>query len=196
MPKSKILVLSGSLRPRSDNTKIAALAARQIEFMGAKATFIDLNEYRLPLYDARIQDEGMPTAAIALHELFLEHNGVFIASPEYNAFPTPLLLNTLDWVSRVKHDDGGTEAAFGRPVFAIGSASPSPFGGYRGACALRQKLELGLGAHVLPSMACIPAAYQAFDDEGNLVNEQDNFMLKNSVDNLITASVRCWRIDK
>ena len=39
------------------------------------------------------------------------HQGVFIASPEYNASVTPLLKNTIDWISRVR--ERGRAAAGG-----------------------------------------------------------------------------------
>lgn len=191
---TKILVTSGSLRPGSSNTQLALLAARQLEAKGAAVTLVDLGDYALPIYDARIQAQGIPAPAAALHELFATHNGVFITSPEYNAFPSPLLLNALDWLSRVKHNEGGTVAAFGRPAFAIGAASPGGFGGYRGAVALRQKLELGLGAHVLPTMVCVSSAYQAFDADGNFVSKQNSDLLAKVASDLVLAAAHPMRI--
>ena len=190
MSHSKILVISGSLRPGSSNMKLAVLAARQLEAKGTPATLLDLDDYALPIYDARIQDAGIPASVAALHAQFVAHDGVFITTPEYNAFPSPLLLNALDWVSRVKHSEGGTVAAFGRSPFAIGAASPGGFGGYRGAVALRQKLELGLGAHVLPTMACIAHAYQAFDDDGNFLAKQNSDLLAKVTADLVMAAAR------
>lgn len=194
MPEIKILILSGSLRPDSSTTKLATLAARELEARGAAVTLPNLDDYALPVYDARIQDMGMPAAAEALHDLFRSHDGVFIATPEYNAFPSPLLLNTFDWVSRVKHFEGGTAAAFGRSPFAIGAVSPGAFGGYRGAVALRQKLELGLGAHVLPAMACVPHVYQAFDADGNFVAQQNTDLLSKVTSGLVAAADKSVRL--
>lgn len=190
MTAAKILVFAGSLRPGSFNGKLAEAAARSIEGQGASATRLDLRQYPLPLYDAEIEAAGIPEPALALHEAFSSHDGVFIASPEYNSFPSPLLLNVLDWLSRVRHYEGGMIEAFERPVFAVSSASPSPLGGYRGLTALRQKLELGLGATVVPRMAAIVAAYEAFDGDGRLVSEQNNATLSNAVGQLIAAAAR------
>lgn len=188
MPTPKIIAISGSSRLGSDNTKLVQLAAKQLEAQGVEVTQLDISSYNLPIYHSKIQDAGMPAGVTELHRKFSNHDGVFIASPEYNAFPSPLLLNMLDWVSRYKHDEGGTKQAFGQAPFAIGSASPSPFGGYRGACSLRQKLELGLGAHVLPGMVCISASYQAFDAMGDLINEQDGSTFKEVISALLIAS--------
>lgn len=190
MPHSKILVMYGSLRPQSHNAQLALLAARQMEDEGASVTLADLGEYALPIYDARIQEKGIPLQAEALHELFAGHDGVFLTTPEYNAFPSPLLLNALDWVSRVEHSEGGMLAAFGRAPFAIGSASPGAFGGYRAAIALRHKLELGLGASVLPAMACVPHAYQAFDSDGNFASRQSADLLAKVTHELVAAAAR------
>lgn len=130
--------------------KLAEAAARWLEKQGTSVTRLDLTDYKLPIHDADLEeDEGLPDAALRLHEQFRSHRGIFIASPEYNANVSPLLLNVLTWLSRVS-EDGGTEAAFGHPVFALGSASPGPFGGYRGLMVLRQSLELALMARVLP----------------------------------------------
>ncbi|MCB9954859.1 MAG: NAD(P)H-dependent oxidoreductase [Caulobacterales bacterium] len=185
MKTPKILTLSGSLRPQSFNTALAELAAREFAARGAQVTRCSLSNFSMPIYDARIEAEGIPESAISLHSLFSAHDGIFIASPEYNSFPPPLLLNALDWMSRVRHNEGGMAEAFETPVFAIGSASPSPVGGYRALTAFRQKLSLGLGAFVAPAMVAVAAAYQAFDQEGNLVAERDKAALKKVVGQLL-----------
>lgn len=187
----KILVFAGSVRVGSFNGKLAQIAADKIEGKGASVTRLDLGDYPLPLYDAAIQEVGFPSAVLELHGLFSSHDGIFMASPEYNSFPSPLLLNVLDWVSRVRHYEGGTAEAFERPVFAISSASPGPLGGYRGLAALRQKLELGLGAIVMPAMAAIGSVHEALDAGGNLtLNEWSNGMLDKAVGQLVAAAER------
>jgi chromate reductase, NAD(P)H dehydrogenase (quinone) len=173
MTAPRVLVLAGSLRPGSFNAQLATAAADVIADQGGEVTRIDLADYPMPLYDATTEAEAFPTSTLALHAQFASHQGIFIATPEYNSFPSPLLLNTLDWLSRVRHYEGGMVEAFERPIFAISSASPSPIGGYRALMALRQKLSLGLGAFVVPAMAHVAAAYQAFGKDGSLLAEQD-----------------------
>jgi NAD(P)H-dependent FMN reductase len=169
---ARILVFSGSARKGSFNQRLADLAARAIGEAGGEVTRLSLRDYPLPIYDGDDEEAGGPPEnARRLHEVFRSHGGVFIASPEYNAGVTPLLKNTIDWVSRVR-DQGGQAAAFGRPVFAIGSASPGGLGGYRGLMVLRQTLTLGLSATVLPAMTSVSAAHEAFDEAGDLKSER------------------------
>ncbi len=177
MTAPKVLVLAGSLRPGSFNVKLATAAAGELELAGAKVTKLDLANFSMPLYDATTEADAFPATTLALHDAFSSHHGIFIVTPEYNSFPSPLLLNTLDWLSRVRHYEGGMVDAFERPVFAISAASPSPIGGYRALTALRQKLSLGLGAFVVPAMAHVAAAYQAFGENGDLLAEHDRSAL-------------------
>ena len=82
---------------------------------------------------------------------------MFIASPEYNASVTPLLKNTIDWISRVRERGEPPLAAFKDRVFALGGASPGRSGALRSLMALRQVLELGCGALVLPEQITVPS---------------------------------------
>jgi NAD(P)H-dependent FMN reductase len=71
-------------------------------------------------------------------------------------------------VSQVRERNESAYAAFRNRVFSLGAASPEPHGGVRGLMALRQILELGCGALVLPEQIAIPQADQAFDERDNL----------------------------
>ena len=76
--------------------------------------------------------------------------------------------NMIDWVSRVRErGEPGYTAFHGRP-FALGAASTDMLGGARGLMALRQTLELGCGAMVLPEQVIVPDAENAFDELDNL----------------------------
>jgi len=172
MPFVKILVMAGSLRAGSNNTRLAALAAKEFALAEAEVTRISLSDYPLPLFDADlVADSGLPPQAVQLKRMITAHRGIFIASPEYSASVTPLLKNAIDWVSRVREHGEPTYAAFKDRVFAIGSAAAGSGGGLRSLIALRQILELGCGALVLPEQISVPRADQAFDDMDNLKDE-------------------------
>jgi NAD(P)H-dependent FMN reductase len=170
MASPKILVLPGSVRSGSHNVRLAALATKELTLLDADVTRISLQDYPLPLYDADLDARaGQPEHAVKLKHMIAAYHGVFIASPEYSASVTPLLKNAIDWVSRVREKGDPTYAAFKGRVFAIASASPEAAGGLRSLMALRQILELGCGALVIPEQVAIPDAERAFDDMDNLV---------------------------
>jgi chromate reductase len=134
-------------------------------------TRISLADYPLPIYEADIDTKaGPPENAVKLKQMIMAHDGVFIASPEYSASVTPLLKNAIDWVSRVRERGDPTYAAFKGRVFAIASASSDPSGGLRSLMALRQILELGCGALVIPEQVAIGQADNAFDDMDNIID--------------------------
>jgi len=170
MASPKILVLPGSVRSGSHNVRLAALATKELTLLDADVTRISLADYPLPLYDADLDARaGQPKNAVRLKHMIMAHHGVFIASPEYSASVTPILKNAIDWVSRVREKGDPTYAAFKGRAFAIASASPEAAGGLRSLMALRQILELGCGALVIPEQVTIPDAERAFDDMDNLV---------------------------
>jgi chromate reductase, NAD(P)H dehydrogenase (quinone) len=172
MTAPKILVIPGSLRAGSHNGRLAALASKELALAEGEVTRISLQDYPLPLFDADLAaNSGLPQAAVQLKRMLMAHAGVFIASPEYSASVTPLLKNAIDWVSRVRDGPEPAYAAFKGRVFAIGSASAGSGGGLRSLIALRQILELGCGALVIPEQIAVPRAAEAFDDMDNLKDE-------------------------
>ena len=172
MSAPKILVIPGSLRAGSHNARLAALAAKELVLLDAEVTRISLEDYELPLFDADLAaTSGPPAAALKLRQMLVAHRGVFITSPEYSASVTPLLKNAIDWVSRVRERGEATYAAFKGRVFALGSATSGGGGGIRSLMALRQILELGCGALVIPEQVSVPRAERAFDDDDNLKDE-------------------------
>ena len=189
MPAAKILVFSGSIRTGSFNSRLAALAAKQFALAGAEVSHISLADFPMPLYDADLEAKsGPPENAKKLKEMMMLHHGVFIASPEYNASITPLLKNTIDWISRVRGAREPPLAAYKNRVFALGAASDGPYGGMRSLMALRQSLELGCGALVIPEQVSVRGASQAFDEQDNLKDERTAGLLQATVNRLIDVA--------
>jgi chromate reductase, NAD(P)H dehydrogenase (quinone) len=189
MPAPKILVVPGSLRTGSHNARLAALAAKELALAEAEVTRISLEDYPLPLFDGDLlSDSGPPPAAVQLKKMLMAHQGVFITSPEYSASVTPLLKNTIDWISRVREGSEPTYAAFKNRVFALGSAAAGSAGGVRSLMALRQILELGCGALVIPEQIAVPRAGEAFDEMDNLKDENLAAALKVLVRRLVTLA--------
>ncbi|KAF3887988.1 MULTISPECIES: NADPH-dependent FMN reductase [Nostocales] len=163
----KILAFAGSTRTDSYNKKLVKIAATGARAAGAEVTYIDLRDLPLPLFDEDLEaQEGLPANARTLKDLFISHQGLLIASPEYNSSLTAVLKNAIDWVSRPSPDEAPL-AAFAGKVAAIMSASPGGLGGLRGLVHLRAILG-NIKVLVLPDQVALPKAYEAFDVDGNL----------------------------
>ena len=188
--RSRLLFFAGSTRSASFNKKLARLGATIASSDGTDATFVDLIDYDMPLYNGDLEAElGPPENARRLKKLFEQHNGIMIACPEYNSSITPLLKNTLDWVSRVREEDG-TVTVFKTRVFLLASASSGGMGGLRGLNGVRPVLELGLGALVLPDQFALPRAHTAFAEDGSLYDLDAQDRLRAAIRKLAhTASV-------
>jgi NAD(P)H-dependent FMN reductase len=169
MPVPKILVIPGSLRGKSFNGRLAALATKELMLADADVTRISLLDYPLPIYDADLAEKsGPPDNAVKLKRLMGTHQGVFIASPEYNASITPLIKNTIDWISVVRERGEPPLMAYQNRVFALAGASPRSTGAVHALLALRQILAVGCRALVLAEQLSVPNADEAFDEGGEL----------------------------
>jgi chromate reductase len=186
MSNPRILVFAGSIRTGSFNARLAALAAKELALAGAEVTHISLQDYPLPIYDGDLEaNSGAPANAIKLKQMMMAHQGVFLASPEYNASVTPLLKNTLDWISRAREGKETPLAAYKNRVFALGAASGRVHGGVHSLLALRQVLEIGCGALVLPEQIAMGRAAEAYDDMDHLKDERTAEHLRAVVRRLI-----------
>jgi NAD(P)H-dependent FMN reductase len=162
----RILAFAGSARRDSFNRKFLAVAAEAARAAGCEVTALDLNELVLPLYHGDLEDkEGLPANAAALIGLISSHQGLLIASPEYNSMITPLLKNTIDWCTR------GEDNPFEGKVAAVISASPGPLGAVR-SLVMAQQLLVKLGCHVVPGQTYLTHASEAFDAAGTLRDER------------------------
>lgn len=167
----RILAFAGSARRESFSKKLVRVAAAAAREAGAEVTVIDLAEYALPLYDGDLEArEGLPENATKLKQLFLDHDGLLISAPEYNSSITPLLKNTIDWVSRPAEGEGPL-AAYKNKVAVLMAASPGALGGLRGLVHVRAILQ-NIGVIVLPEQRAVSGAADAFDESGQLKDEK------------------------
>lgn len=185
----RLLFFAGSTRKGSHNKKLARLARHIASANGIEGVFVDLKDYPMPLYNGDLEaEQGPPLKAQEFKALLEEYQGVFIASPEYNSSITPLLKNALDWVTRVRaRGETGLEVYKTR-VFAISGASPGYYGAMRSLLHLRQILEVGIGATVIPQQLALPRAGDAFEEDGSLKDKAQQNMLKSVIEALAAAS--------
>ncbi len=189
MSAPKILVIPGSLRGKSYNVRLAALATKELMLADADVTRISLMDYPLPIYDADLAEQsGPPDNAVKLKRLMGAHHGVFIASPEYNASITPLVKNTIDWISVVREGGEAQLAVYQNRVFALGGASPGRSGAMQSLLTLRQVLAVGCRALVIAEQVSVPNAEQAFDDMDELKDARAATQLKTVVRKLVDTA--------
>jgi len=163
----RILAFAGSARRGSLNRKLIRIAAEGARAAGAEVTLLELSDHPLPIYDGDLEaSDGLPPNARRLKELFLAHEGLLIAAPEYNSSITPLLKNTIDWVSRSAPGEAPL-ACFDGKVAALMSASPGSLGGLRGLAVVRSCLS-NIRVLVLPGQVAVPQANDAFAEDGTL----------------------------
>ncbi len=166
----RILGFAGSAREESYNKKLIRIALRGAANAGAEVQYVDLRDHPLPLYDGDDEStQGLPETLEALRADFRRADGLLIASPEYNGFLSPMLKNTVDWLSRSKEASPDLSAFQGK-VAAIMAASPGPLGGLRGLRGLRELLT-NLGITVVPNQITIRSAFTAFDPDDAFVDE-------------------------
>jgi chromate reductase len=168
----RILAFAGSAREDSFNKRLVRIAVVGAEAAGVSCTAIDLRDYPLPIYNADLEMEaGLPDNAAALKDLFLSHQGLLIASPEYNSSISALLKNTIDWVSRSPERSPDLSPFRGK-VAGIMAASPGRLGGLRGLVVLRSLLG-NIGCTVIAEQVTIRNAREAFGPDGSLADAKE-----------------------
>ncbi|MFP4008653.1 MAG: NADPH-dependent FMN reductase [Spirulinaceae cyanobacterium] len=170
---AKILAFAGSARQDSFHKKLVKIAAQGAENAGATVTYLDLRDLPMPLYDQDLEaEQGLPDNVLQFKSLLKSHQGFLLACPEYNSSITPLLKNAIDWASRPEPGEPPLSlTCFKGKTAVLMSTSPGGLGGLRGLNHVRSILS-SIGVLVLPDQKSIPNAYQAFDEGGNLSDEE------------------------
>ncbi len=176
---SKILAVAGSFREHSYNKRVLNIAANGAREAGADVTVIDLRDFPLPIYDADIQANGaFDENALRLQDVFNDHDGFLISSPEYNGGIPGGFKNAIDWLSRANGKYGMYGPIKGKTAALI-TASPGQFGGIRCLAHLRGVLSI-MGVHVLPAEVAVAFVGQKFDGDGvEMIDEKTKHILEN-----------------
>ncbi|GGA57582.1 FMN reductase [Nitratireductor aestuarii] len=158
---------------------------------GADVTRISLADYSLPLMNQDLEKEsGVPDPAVKLAHMIAAHDGLLIATAEYNASIPPLLKNTIDWISRVTKDmQGRPFRAFKGKATALCSSSNGNYAGIRAINHLRAVL-VHCGAEVVSPQCSVPRGQEAFDEAGNFRDEA----LQKSMSNVCAALIERARM--
>lgn len=183
MPNPKILCFSGSTRSGSINVRLLDAAIKELSGFDCEITRISLEDYPLPIYNGDLEEkEGVPENAVKLAKLMSEHDGFFVTCPEYNGSLTPLMKNSIDWMTRVPSDQA---VPFKDKVGAIGACSPGGMGGIAMLYHLREIL-VRLGSLIVSEQVAVGNGFDAFDENDKLTDERSSQFLTATCKSLVT----------
>lgn len=172
----KLLALAASTRTGSHNKRLLELAAAVAARAGAEVTVLDYAACDAPIYHGN-HDGAMPDGAALLRDSIAAHDGLILASPEYNWSIPGGLKNLIDWISTDKSNPLESRTAL------LMCASPSPRGGISGLQHLQVPLEV-LGMWVYPQLIGIGNAPMQITGDG-IANAKDQQHLTNSVKDFV-----------
>jgi FMN reductase len=173
----KILGLAGEYRASSKSGMLVNEALRLAELHGAEVHFWDLAENPLPF----VGEEGCwshPNVK-AFQEMLTTCDAFFLSSPEYHGTMSGVMKNTMDWMYD-KHVGG--------KVFGL----MSTLGGVTNANTLNHmRIALRwLHGWPVPEQLAVGHVKEAFDDNGQLVDESLKERLESLVKAVMDASMK------
>lgn len=164
-------ILAGSVRSGSLNVALARRVAEAAHDQQFAVRLLDLADYQMPMYNGDHEIAcGQPEGAVRLHDEIVVADVLLIASPEFNGGPTPLLKNSLDWVSRVSK-----RPLSGRRI-GLMSASPGRGNGSFGLATTRRILEHMHADVALGELAIGNAQSRLVDRDSDLDREIKAFL--------------------
>jgi len=172
-----IALISGSSRTGSLNSKLLDHAGSLLRRRGATVRHVKLSDYELPVFDQDVEKASFPKGAKRLRAELKEADAFLVASPEYNGFPTPALVNAITWATR---GEGGMYDAFQGKVGVVIAASPGALGGMRGLNPTRELLQ-NCGVNCLAASVAVGRAYTAFAENGSLSDQKQEAQLDAAV---------------
>ncbi len=175
----KLLAIAASTRPDSLNKRLLAIAIAQAKAAGAHVTEIDYAACHAPLYHGE-DKPTIPANIATLSAALKAHDGLLLASPEYNWSIPGALKNLIDWLSI-----DPSAPLKGRSALLM-CASPSVRGGILGLNQLSLPLA-HLGMYVYPHLIAIGDAKNELVD-GAIRNAKDQKFLAQCVTDFVRVT--------
>ncbi len=178
MTKPKIITLAASFRgEKSLNQQLLTITRKALE-ADADLTDITYADCDGPTY--KDNGETLPKGAKLLADALLAHDGIVIATPEYNWSIPGGLKNLVDWLSVDKRGPLNGKVAL------LMCASTSSRGGISGLQQLRTALQV-LGCWVYPHLVSIGSAHEHMKNV-ELAKQADRQYLSDSVRDFLRAT--------
>src|SRR6266567_970461 len=171
-----ILGFAGSLRKQSYN-RAALKIAQSLVPEGAEMEIITLDE--IPLYNQDYENDE-PQSVRTFKEKIRQADALFIVTPEYNYSMPGVLKNAIDWASRPE----GKSVLTGKPTAIMGVGGR--YGTVRAQLHLRQVFQYLDTPVVTKPEVHVIAAWEKFDNDGNLKDEQ----IREQIETLVLRLVR------
>lgn len=181
----KLLALAASIRADSHNKRLLNIAIAHAKAAGADVTLLDYAECDAPIYhgdDTPVHPthNPLPAGVQKLSDALHAHDGILLASPEYNWSIPGALKNLIDWLSI-----DPTAPLKSRSALLM-CASPSIRGGILGLSQLNMPLS-HLGVHVYPHLVAIGDAAGSISETA-LTNPKDAEFLKTCVTDFVRVA--------
>ncbi|MEM8780029.1 MAG: NADPH-dependent FMN reductase [Cyanobacteria bacterium P01_G01_bin.49] len=156
----KFAAINGSLRPDSYSAKAIQVAIARIEALGGEVEFLDLRTMNLPFCDGGKEYSDYPDVK-KLRQIVKAADGLILGTPEYHGSVSGVIKNALDLMS--------FDELSGKVAGLI-----SVLGGQTNSNALNDLRLIMRWVHgwVIPEQIAIGQAWQAFNEEGKLLDEK------------------------
>lgn len=156
----KIVGIGGSLRNDSYSQLALKLAAQRIEALGAEVEILDLREMQLPFCNGEKSYPDYPDVE-KLRNAVQQADGLILATPEYHGSVSGVMKNALDLMNFEQLSDKVTGLI-------------SVLGGQSNSNALNDLRVIMRWVHawVIPEQIAIGQAWNAFSNDGKIVDEK------------------------
>src|SRR4051812_15557402 len=157
-----IAIISSSIRIGRKSHRVALFFQNYItENALGTVDMLDLNEYKFPVFEERLQFMKDPSPAVLqFANKIKEADGVIIVTPEYNGGYPASLKNVIDLLY----------AEWKRKPVAIATASNGQFGGSQVTTSLVFSLWK-IGVALVPAMYPGPKVQEVYDEEGRAIDK-------------------------
>lgn len=155
----KVVGIAGSLRPGSYSQLALKVAIQRVAALGAEVEILDLRSLNLPFCDGGKDYSDYPDVA-KMKQVVSEADAIILATPEYHGSISGVLKNALDLMGFVEFTGKVTGA-----ISVLGGQSNS-----NSLNDLRVILR-AIHAWTIPEQIAIGQAWQAFGEDGKLLDE-------------------------
>lgn len=180
----KLLAMAASTRPESLNKRLLSVAVADAQKAKAEVIILDYADCEAPLYQGE-EGQPLPPGVQHLADALHAHDGLLLASPEYNWSMPGSLKNLIDWLSL-----DATRPLKGKHALLM-CASPSIRGGILGLNQLSVPLS-HLGVHVYPHVVAISDAREQLSGD-DITNPKDRQFLQQCVTDFVQLTNKAKR---